>query len=317
MDLTNVWLNREEEIIHECLEETFDKRGYRVINLHKIDRRREDGADLDISNPDEKIYIQAKIKPLKKDIKQLHRLSKLKADKRIYVYVENPAVAFKEEQEKVKNVEFWNKEKLHGVLLENNSTVYFRLLVLASPMVRDIVKTLETINSCHNTHASDLGDNGQISWWLVLKDRAVKLHASLELIYEWYKTELLMKDKNDESETKYYLKSLLILFDKISQNSSKDLNSIAEEIKTKYPHLLSKYVKVTGMRSNWIGMPYGIKDNLTERIEEWILPHESTDNTFFNLANFYLKNLKDIAKAIEDGVDWIFENKFNVRIAHV
>jgi hypothetical protein len=314
MDLTNVWKDRNEELIHKCLEEAYRKKGYLVTNIHKSDRRHEGGVDLVCENADEKINIQVKIKPLGSDVKQLNKLSNSKSDKKIFVYIENPVVAFANAKDKINNIEFWNREKLHDFLIDGDSTLYFRLLFLSSTMVRDIVNILETITSCQVVHPSSLEDDEQMGLWWIFKDRAVKLHGSLELIYEWYKPEFLSKDKLDSSEIKKYLESLFALFDKISRNSSRTLSEIVKKLKRRYPQLLAKYVKVTERASNWIGMPYH-KDNLRERIENWILPEENMDYTFYSLVNYYLSKLKDVSEAIEDGVDWVFEDKFNVHAA--
>ena len=47
-------------------------------------------------------------------------------------------------------------------------------------------------------------------------------------------------------------------------------------------------------------------------LEKWLIPVEDNDSTFFKLANFYLDNLRKRAEAIEDGVDWVFEDKLKV-----
>jgi len=73
MDISNVWKNRDEEFIHQCLEEAFEFQSYKVRNLHKSDRSHENGVDLECTNPDEKVAIQAKIKPSKPDIEQLQK----------------------------------------------------------------------------------------------------------------------------------------------------------------------------------------------------------------------------------------------------
>ncbi len=317
MDTSNIWLNRNEEIVQECLEEAFNNGGYRVTNLHKTDRSHENGADLECSNHDERIYIQAKIKPLKKDIEQLERLSKLSADKLIYVYIENPAVTFKEKMDETNNIEFWNINMLHDFLINNNSSIYFRLLFLSSSAVKDISDILEIIASCQEVSPASLKNEQQISKWIVFKDRAVKLHTSLELIYKWLTNELLQKDRIEKNEIERYMNKINDLLTLINQNSSKSLKETVKELKRQNPQLLSKYVIVTSHASNWIGMPYHYKENIKELIENWILPKEDIRScTFYNLANSYLDNLRDKAEAIEDGVDWVFEDKFKTNIAH-
>jgi len=312
MDLSNIWKNRDEEIIQDCLDEAYSKMGYRVTNYHRIDRRHEKGIDLSCENPDEKIHIQTKKKPLKADIKQLKELSKSKANKKIYVYVEMPVVAFKKEMEKTKNVDFWDNEKLHDFLIENKSTKYLRILFLSSNLVRRIVDILEKIAYADKTKPKPL-ENDQVGWWWVFKDRAVKLHGSLELLRDWYQAEFLKKDKMEKEDIEKYLKNIFAFFNLIDQNSAYGLSIVTDQIKRLYPQLLSEYAKITEGRSNWLKMPYISRVKacyIRELIENWVIPEEETIASFYSQINFYIKNLMEIADAIEDGVDWVAEDKF-------
>ena len=316
MDLDILWLNRQEELIQDAMEDAFRNDNYKVTNYHKIDRSHEKGIDLECKKPDEKIVVQIKIKPDNDDIRQLGLLSKTKADKRVFAYVKEPTVAFQKEQSKIKNVEYWNKEKLHDFLLNYKSTIYYRLLFLATPVVHDIIDILEIIDSCYAAEPVELKNIHETSKWLIFKDRAVKLHSSMELVYEWYKADLLSKDRIDDSEINYYMKNIFMLFEKISELSSRDLVDTVKEVKEKYPQLLSEFIVVVSKASNWIGMHFGVKENQRERIEKWIIPIKNRENTFYNIANFYLSKLKDTTEAIEDGVDWVFEASKYEDIAH-
>jgi len=313
MDLSNVWLNRPEEIIQDCLEEAYTKKYYRVTNYHRADRRHENGIDLLCENPDEKIHIQTKIKPLASDIDQLKKLSDSKADKKIYVYIETPVVAFKNEMEKIKNVDFWDKEKLHDFLLDNGTTKYFRILFLSSNLTRSIANILKKIAHVDEVSPKPLEED-QVALWWIFKDRAVKLHGSLELLRDWYQTEFLTKDKIEKKDIENYFNNIFRLFNIIDQCSAIDLNHTLDLIKKQYPQLLSEYAKVTKGRSNWLEMPFSSiikkEPDIINLIELWIAPEENAQDSFFNQMNFYLNNLKEITRAIEDGVDWVAEDKF-------
>jgi len=310
MDLLNVWKGRNEEIIQDCLEEAYIKKGYKVTNYHKTDRRHEGGVDLLCENVNEKIKISVKIKPVKSDIKQLKKLLKSKATKKIYVYVENPVVAFKKEMKKTKNIDFWDKGKLHDFLIENESTKYLRIFFLSSNLVKRIVDTLETIASTITISPEPLNNN-QIGLWWLLKDRAVKLHGSFELLRDYYQMKLLKKDKIEKRDIKNYLKNISKFFDIIDRNSATDLYSVIEKIKKSHPQLLSEYIRVTKDRSNWLEMPYDVRtDDIRKLIEKWVIPEVETSYSFYNQINFYLMQLKEVAKAIEDGVDWVAGEKF-------
>lgn len=318
MDIRNIWLGRKEEDIQDCLREVYERQGYLVANVHKSDRRHENGIDLEIKNSDETIHIQTKKKPLKQDIEQLQKLVQSSAQKRIYIYVEDPAVNFKAEMEKVKDkVDFWDKSKLNDYLISQNSVIYFRFLFLSTNLVRRIVDVLEEIMSCEPVAPKNLEMSQLPDWWL-FKDRSVKLHASLEHVYSHYTKEFLSKDRIEEIEVRCYLGKILSDFDIINTNSCLELLSIVKDLKRKYPFLLSKFVKVTEQRSNWIGMPHIDTKvgslSFRELVERWVLKHQPLDSSFYNLANFYLKRLTEVAEAIEDGVDWIHEGSFGTPV---
>ena len=313
MDIRNVWVGRKEEDIQDCLEEVYEKQGYTVSNIHKSDRSHENGIDLEIKNPDETIHIQTKIKPLTSDIEQLRNLARSPANKKLYIYVEDPVVGFKKEMEEVRgSVVFWNKFELSNYLISQNSVRYFRLLFLSTNLVRQIMDLLTEIMSCEPVAQKNLEKNQLPNWW-VFKDRSVKLHASLEHVYSHYTRKFLSKDRIEETEVRLYLEKILSDFDIINTNSCFELISIVKGLRKEYPFLLSKFIKVTEPRSNWIGMPHmetKVGVSFRDLVENWILEPQSLDSSFYNLANFYLERLTEVAEAIEDGVDWVFEDSF-------
>jgi hypothetical protein len=203
-----------------------------------------------------------------------------------------------------------HKGKLHNFLVENESTKYLRMLFLSCNLVKRIVDILEKIASTSNISPEPLNNNQVGLWWL-FKDRAVKLHGSLELLRDYYQAKLLKKDKIEKRDIENYLKNIFKFFDIIDRNSASDLNSVIEEIKKSYPQLLSEYVRVTKGRSNWLEMPYDVRtDYIRKLIEKWVIPEVENQSSFYNQINSYLMQLKEVAKAIEDGVDWVAEEKF-------
>jgi len=137
MHYSSVWKNRHEDDVLECLKEAYDNAGYHVVNFHEIDRAHEKGVDLECKRSEEKIHVQTKMKPGSRDLKQLIRLSKSTANKRIYVHVGQPSILFKNKMENYKDtVEFWDNSKLHDFLLYNRSLKYFRLLYLSSDLIK-------------------------------------------------------------------------------------------------------------------------------------------------------------------------------------
>lgn len=308
-----VWESRYEDDVLNCLEEACYNAGYDyVYNFHKIDRAREEGVDVECERLGEKIHFQVKMKPKKKDITQLKKLSNSVAGKKIYVHVKQPSVYFKKQMKKVKGtVEFWDDKKLHEFLVHNRSLLYFRFLFLSSRLTKNISKVLFTIFSCSQTTPQQLNSLNLNDWW-TLKDRTVKLHTSLQYLEAFWKDTISMKDKHDVSDLKETFQSIFYSFEVINEYSCEDLKKLIKETKEKFPSILSQYVEEVLKRSNWIGMgaakrEIGNKDKAMKVIEEWTVPSR-TYTSEYSQINGYLENLRRVAGAMEDGVDWLFED---------
>ncbi|MCX6818194.1 MAG: hypothetical protein NTU57_05050 [Candidatus Aenigmarchaeota archaeon] len=315
MNFQKIWIKRKEEDIHDCLKKAYVKLGYEVNNIHASDRSHENGIDLECINAEEIIHIQAKLKPVSSDIKQLKNFARSKADKKIYVYVLDPSRKFDEEIKNYKEkINFWNAEQLHEFFLKTEIPSYIRLLFLSSDLIQTIIETLKEINKSKKVKKTELKTEQLRDWW-ILKDRAVKLHANLEFLRDAYQTELLKKDRIEISEVKKYIDDLMKKFELINQSSAIDLLYIFKKINSVYPSLISKFINVTERRSNWTGFPFHLdadKKYLEELlIENWLLA-KLDEVSFFGFINYCLKDLKEAAKAIEDGVDWVHEDRFKI-----
>ncbi len=312
MNFVDIWKGDAEETVQDCLQEAFEKLGYKVTNYHKTDRRHENGVDMKCEKLEEKIHIQVKIKPAKSDITQLKKLSDSDADKKIYVHVENPVIAFEKEKDKTTNVEFWGKKKLHDFLIGSESNDYLRILFLSTGLARTMIDIFKEIRSAGATSPKPL-ENGQEKWWWVIKDRSVKLHGNLELVRDLYQRKLLSEDTSEKTKLENYLEEIFNILDDINVRSSMDLLGALKLIKQKYPQLVSEYCQVISNRSNWIGFPHHFiqtdHNDIEKLIQKWVIP-EVKDISPYNQINWYLKNLKDISKAIEDGVDWVHDDVF-------
>jgi len=87
---------------------------------------------------------------------------------------------------------------------------------------------------------------------------------------------------------------------------------LVAKIKDSYPNLFSEYVNVVLARSNWIGMgrvkrEIRDKKQVIKLIREWVIPLPRS-NTEYSQINDYLENLREVAEAIEDDVDWLFDD---------
>jgi len=308
----NIWKDRVEDDVLDCLEEAYYNVCYAVNNWHKIDRSHEEGVDIECQKPKQKIVLQAKIKPVKNDLEQLRKLSRSTANKRIYVYIRHPPASFKNEMENLKStVEFWDSKNLHDFLIKYRSLLYLRFLFLSCDLVKDITKTLRDIFSCCEIDPRKLESLNLNDWW-ELKDRAVKIHTSLEYLENFWKEHIFTIDRHDTDEYRGMLESTLFSCKLISRCGSEDLVELVARIKDSHPNLFSEHVNVVLARSNWIGMGR-VKREIRDRkqviklIHEWVIPLPRS-NTEYSQINDYLENLREVAEAIEDGVDWLFDD---------
>jgi hypothetical protein len=313
MQRSYVWKERTEEELLSCLEEAFRKVGYiHVYNWHKTDRAHEESVDIECQNPQKRVVIQAKIKPAKDDLDQLRKLSHSVANERIYVYVENPSLSFKKEMEALnQQVKFWDSDTLHTFLMQYPSMSYLRFLLLSCELVKDITKSLDEIFSCKDIVPQGLKLLNLKKWWL-LKDRAVKLHANMEFLEYFWKEHLFKIDTHDNNEYRRIVEEILVSSKIISGSTSEDLVNIVTEIKNTYPSVFSEYINVVLARTNWADMQYirhgsYDKKQITRLIENWLVPSPSSSSEYSQIAH-YLDNFNQVAEAIEDGIDWLFED---------
>ena len=310
--LTAVWKRRTEDDLLDCLEEAYHNADYSVYNWHKDDRPHEKGIDMECQKAREKIVLQAKMKPVKGDLEQLRSLSSSMADQRIYVYIQNPSVSFKREMDNLRSsVAFWDSNNLHDFLIENRSLLYLQSLFLSSDLVKCIIKVLFNIFSCSEIHPRSLESSNLNDWW-TLKDRTVKVHTSLQYLQDFWKDRIFTIDRHDVNEYRKILESILFSFGLIAKYSSEDLVGLARKIRNNYPNILSEYVNVALARSNWIGMErvkreIRNKKKAIELIEKWVVPPPRC-RTEFSQINDYLENLNEVTEAVEDGVDWLFDD---------
>jgi hypothetical protein len=245
MPLAAVWKGKTEEDVLRCLEEAYtNEKSAQVFNWHKIDRAHEESVDIECRNPNGKIVLQAKIKPSKEDIEQLRRLSIVKANARLYVYIHKPSASFKVEMDKLKSsVQFIDINQLHTILIDNHSRTYLRFLLLNSNLVIDLTEGLRQIFLCKDVIPSAIQMQNLENWWL-LKDRTVKVHASLEYLENVWSKAIYRIDTHNNTLYTEMLDDVLESLDIISSNSSRDMSSLFSEIKKTCPSVLSQYILV-------------------------------------------------------------------------
>ena len=317
----SVWADATEEGILDFLEEAFRNFGYESVeNFHKYDRRHENGVDIACKGFGKTIDLQAKIKPRQKDIAQLEKLAKSSASEKIYVYVEQPSRPFKKRMSGlIGPISFWDSVELHKFLISNRSQLYIRNMFLNCQLSRDINDTISKIFSYSNVNPKPIEPLILEQWWN-FKDRAVKLHANLEQMELFWKDKLLSQDRHDSIILEKLLDEILISFSIIAKTCSEHLLQLVDVISKKQPSILSYYVVKVLESSSWIGMHMlkekgGDPVKAKEIIHNWMLPTKNSASEYSLIGN-YLTEYYHVGEAIEDGVDFVFNDFLEEQRAH-
>jgi len=313
----SVWSGFSETCVLECLEKTYRKLGYSIMNLHNTDRVHEEGVDLVCQKGSEEIRIQAKMKPRKTDVEQLVHFAKNTKGKNIYVYVDNPTKPFRETMKAISNVQFWDSSQLHKFLVENESIEYYCLYFSKHPLVLSLKRSYELIigkrQTSYRKHKLSADELGRL--WIA-KDNSVKVAVSLQFIYlKWNRT-LMAKTEKRRKEFELILGEIFKDLDMAYGLFGDKLVASIEDLSVKHPNLIGLFWHLVSQRTNWntyttfVDNSDSLKNSLFFTLYYWICPlsNESKKNLmsgFYSSMNYLLENLHDVAKDIEDGLDWV------------
>ncbi len=305
--ILSAWKGRSEDDLLRCLEEGFSTE-FEVLNFHKLDRAHENGVDLQCLSHDKTINIQTKIKPGTGDVPQLQKLSLSHSDRRIYAYVGGCSVSFRKKMREYPEVEFWKEGELHPFLVKNQSKLYLRFLFLGTSLAQCLMEVLKIILHSHNLKPKRLEKEHLSDWWR-LKDRAVMVHSGVRLLSYKYREIISAIWRHDPEEFEKILGDLFDSLEMIENFSGKDLVTGFKKVRDEGPSLLSGYLKLALKASNWMGAVRALQEfsdevAFTKLLEVWIVPQENA--TIYSETMAIVDNLKDIAEAIEDGIDWLF-----------
>jgi hypothetical protein len=110
------------------------------------------------------------------------------------------------------------------------------------------------------------------------------------------------------------INEILLSLSIISKNCSKDLLDLVIRITDKQPNIFSYYIAKVLESSSWIGMEE-LKDKIDRPkearriIQRWILPIPFGGyGSEYSLISSFLRDLHYSSIAIEDGVDFVFND---------
>ena len=318
--LEMIWEGFDESFIIKILERTYRKLDYSTTNFHENERVHEEGIDLLCEKDSEKIAIQVKIKPRKKDIKQFNQFLKSANDKKmVYVYVKSPTKFFKEFIESKKSdVEFWDTNKLHEFLIRNESIDYCCLFFSKHPLILSLLNAHKLIVQKRQTkYVKRKYTNEEITKLWAAKDNIVKIWAPLHFIYLKWNKILMSKIEKDESEFDDILNMIWEDLRIVYRIAGEKFVSSIEDLSEKYPDLIGLMWKLISQRTGWIEYTVyvdkcSLEESLFFTLYYWICPlfNESKRANmcgFYSCMNYLLENFQRVAKDLEFAIDCVFE----------
>jgi len=316
-----IWNGFGEDFVLDCIEKVYRKLDYSVTNFHKTDRIHENGVDILCKKDDEKIAIQAKIKPRQADIKQFILFEQNTRDnKAIYVYIKNPTKPFRDfVNTHTSNVEFWDANVLHKFLIENEFIEYYCLYFSMHPLILSLIKTHELIfRRRHTSYTKHRFTVEEIAKLWATKDNSVKVWVSLYFIYRKWNKILMAKTEKDIEEFESTLEAIFKDLDMAHSLSADKLVSSIEDLSEKHPDIIGLLWGLVSHRTNWITYTNyidrsdSLKKSLFFTSYYWVCPlanesKKSNMSGFYSSMNYLLENFQEIAKNIEYGIDWVFD----------
>jgi phosphopantetheinyl transferase (holo-ACP synthase) len=315
-----IWNGFDESFILDILEKIYEKMDYAVTNFHKADRPHEEGIDLLCEKGTEKIAIQTKVKPCKGDTGQFTRfLQNTKDKKRIYIYIKNPTKSFKDFAEVRKNdVEFWNSQKLHTFLVENESIDYCCLYFSKHPLISSFLKIHELIIQKRDTqYAKHKVTREELAKLWAAKDNSVKIWVSLNVIFLRWNKILMSKIEKERSEFNRILEMIKEDLDMAYNLSGEKFVASIEDLSERHPDLIGLMWKLASQRTNWIRYTVFVDKSNSESkslfftLYSWICllfnkSKRTSMSGFYSSMNYLLENFQEVAKNLEYAIDWVF-----------
>ena len=251
------WKLYSESEILEVISEIFSEKGYNVYNIHKTDRRGEEGVDLECTRTGEndKLILAAKKKPEKLDIGQLRDFAKSSSTSRIYVYIEEPSAAFKKAMEEFRNrVSFWNAEKLTHELY-CTSLRFYLFMVLENTFEEPVFDIILSFFKVYfrvekkTVEPPTKATKEMLNLLWAAKDRSASLNKSLRNLQYLFE-HMNLREVNEESK-EAIVSSFLSSIDNLKFENLDQLQSLFSEFLDKYPTNFEQFCKQTKGRSNW------------------------------------------------------------------
>lgn len=320
--LQSIWKEFDETFAHDCIVEIYKKQGYNVKNFHKDDRKNENGVDVLCKKNRTNITFAVKKKPGTEDIKQLNQFEKNPEKIKSYIFLAPPTKPFENEMEKCKSIEFWNWQRFHEELIRQGSRKYILAYFSVHPLFLNLYKIYKILydhNAVKFIKHKLTGEEITVLW--NIKDDTVKFKAVLDYVKDRWNIILMEKIDYDTTEYAKYIEEIHSELNDINSKFAKVLLASFQNLKQKFPHILGTYWDLASCRTNWKtftskSVIIGKSGEIPLKkyiINDWVLPnlddgkYSGVMRNFYSTLYYLLENTFEIAKDLEDGVDWVRE----------
>ncbi len=199
-----------------------------------------------------------------------------------------------------------------------SSIRYIMFYLSVHPLISNLTEILKALYDCREVdfQNNSATHNVKAMLWSV-KDDAVKLKAILDFTDELWKQELMDKLEPIPTEYMEYIDRLHHHLDIANSIAGSKLRSSYLTMKHNIPNLLGQYWYIASQRSDWKNFTSGaveagrISDNAVNAfiLDNWVIPASKMDSRNSLYANIacLLEHLFNLAKDIEQGIDWLYE----------
>lgn len=196
------------------------------------------------------------------------------------------------------------------------SVQYLRFLIQSTDLAQNMGKALEILienKSVGYKNIEICSDEYNLLW--KLKNETVKLNACLNLCFQHW--DEILRGKISEDESEEYVGGILKDLIFVNGIVGNTIVHTYKECKEKNPWIFGLMWRMCRDRTNWQGFTRTFERKMNnEEIHSTVIDFLFPGNGSYT-AGFYtelidiLKELRNKAKDIEDGVDWVFEHVNN------
>jgi hypothetical protein len=318
-----------EEELQELVKKAYENDGWGVRNVHVQDPAHEGGADLVCEKAGESHLLAVKMRPAKGDVEQLHRLSERRAEGTLfYVFVTDPTVGFEKERRKLKDrVTFLGPAQLHMRFLQSEVIDYLVLYFGTLLVVSELAKGVTTLWQSRKGEVPNARGHGDYKSIYNLKDAVLKTRAALGVIALRWEYSLMQRTDVPKDEYDSILDEVVRDLDAVQRFTGGNLADEFEKAYERTPYVLSMIWKRVRERTDWNHFALRAEKISDARVVYeiakywWALPGASSPIPHSKMSRarmqFFcsgligiLNNLAHVAKDLDDGVDWAWQDEF-------